>query len=159
MTNNFFELDKNSFSRSLGRIFCKAVEISHPDLSQIYYLTNDLKELVINGNTYIPFPFDTILPSQTEQQGTQIVLSNVNNMVAKELNSIVNSNEPLICKLYFINREENDAIQILAGIFEITEPIVTNESITATMNIRHSLEYNIGTIRYNNNKIFNNLSL
>lgn len=48
----YFELDKNSFSRYLGRnvVFC--VEISHPDWTESYNLVNDTRKVTIDGTEY-----------------------------------------------------------------------------------------------------------
>ena len=107
MADRFFELDKNSFSRYLGRGLCLLVEISHSQLPQTYYLINNIKDVNIDGQVYHAYPFDVILPSQTEQSGTKITLSNINNTISKELAAIVDSNENVIVQLYIANIEDN----------------------------------------------------
>lgn len=156
MANRFFELDKNSFSRYLGRGVAMLIELSHSEFSQTYHLINDTKALEINGITYQPFPFDITLPSQTEQDGTQFTFSNVNNYVANILSSVVTSNENILMQIYICNREEETADKIDFGLYEVSGPTITNEAATAKINVRHSLDYNIGTITYNKN-LFPNL--
>lgn len=158
MADRFFELDKNSFSRYLGRGLCLLVEISHSQLPQTYYLINNIKDITIDGQLYQAYPFDVILPSQTEQSGTKITLSNINNTISKELAAIVSSNENVIVQLYIANIEDNANEKINKGSFELTEIAITNEVVTGTINIRNCLDINLGSIRYNK-QLFPNLFL
>ena len=158
MADRFFELDKNSFSRYLGRGLCLLVEISHSQLPQTYYLINNIKDITIDGQLYQAYPFDVILPSQTEQSGTKITLSNINNTISKELVAIVDSNENVIVQLYIANIEDNANEKINKGSFELTEIAITNEVVTGTINIRNCLDINLGSIRYNK-QLFPNLYL
>ena len=134
MANRFFELDKNSFSRYLGRNVNLLIELSHSAWDKTFYLINDTQPLELDGSTYEPYPFDLTMPSQTEQQGTQIVLSNINNAAANLIKSTVNTNENILMRLYLANRELETAEKFDKGEFEIFNPQITNESITATIN-------------------------
>lgn len=158
MANRFFELDKNSFSRYLGRNVNLLIELSHSAWDKTFYLINDTQPLELDGSTYEPYPFDLTMPSQTEQQGTQIVLSNINNVAANLIKSTVNTNENILMRLYLVNRELETAEKFDKGEFEIFNPQITNESITATINLRHSFDINCGSIRYNR-QLFPNLYL
>ena len=154
----YFELDKNSYSRYLGRnvVFC--VELSHPNWNEIYRLVNDTKAVIIDGVEYQPFPFDLKLPSQKEQQGTQIVFSNVNNLASNLIRDIVNSNDSIIVQLYIANIESNTAERYDKGEFELFNPSITPEQVSATLNLRHCFDVNCGSIRYNK-QLFPNLFL
>jgi len=154
----YFELDKNSFSRYLGRTVCMFLELEHSNFPQIFRLVNNTKAIEVDGKTFEPFPFDIILPSQTEQQGTQIVLSNINNYIANEIKKVVNSNEDIHLQLYIGNIETQEVELYDKGHFIVTEPVITPESVTATVNIDHCLDYNLGTIRFNR-QLFPNLYL
>lgn len=158
MANRFFELDKNSFSRYLGRNVNLLIELSHSAWDKTFYLINDTQPLELDGSKYEPYPFDLTMPSQTEQQGTQIVLSNINNVAANLIKSTVNTNENILMRLYLVNRELETAEKFDKGEFEIFNPQITNESITATINLRHSFDINCGSIRYNR-QLFPNLYL
>lgn len=154
----YFELDKNSFSRYLGRnvVFC--IELSHPDWNRVYSLVNDTKPVTIEGVTYEPFPFDVRLPSQTEQQGTQIIFSNVKNLASNLIRDIVESNKSIVAKVFIANIESDVAQKYDKGEFELFSPSITPEQVTATLNLRHSFDINCGTIRYNR-QLFPNLFL
>ena len=154
----YFELDKNSFSRYLGRnvVFC--VELSHPEWNKIYYLVNDTKAVTIDDVTYEPFPFDVRLPSQTEQQGTQIVFSNVKNTASNLIRTIVQSNISIVAKVFIANIETDVAQRYDKGEFELFSPSITPEQVTATLNLRHCFDVNCGSIRYNK-QLFPNLFL
>lgn len=158
MAQRFFELDKNSFSRYLGRGVCFLIELSHSLWNETYYLCNNTEEITINGVTYQPFPFDIVMPSQTEQQGTSIVLSNIQNLAANLVQQTVNSNENIVLQLYVCNVETETAEKFDKGEFEIFNPQITNEAIQANINLRHSFDINCGSMRYNR-QLFPNLFL
>ncbi len=158
MAQRFFELDKNSYSRYLGRNVNFLIELSHSVWNQTYYLINDTKELTLDGKTYEPYPFDLAMPSQTEQQGTQIILSNVQNVAGNLIKETINTNENITMQLYLVNRELETAEKYDKGLFEIFEPQITNETISANINLRHSFNVNCGSIRYNK-QLFPNLYL
>ena len=158
MAQRFFELDKNSFSRYVGRGVNLCIDLSHSTWNETYHLINDTKELIIDGVTYQPYPFDLLMPSQTEQQGTQIVLSNIQNLASNLILQTVNSNENIVLQLYVVNREQETAEKIDKGEFEIFNPNITNEYVQATLNLRHSFNINCGSMRYNR-QLFPNLFL
>ena len=158
MAQRFFELDKNSYSRYLGRNVNFLIELSHSAWNQTFYLINDTKSLELDGNTYKPYPFDLTMPSQTEQQGTQIILSNVHNIAGNLIKETINTNENIVMQLYLVNRELETAEKYDKGLFEIFEPQITNEAISANINLRHSFNVNCGSIRYNK-QLFPNLYL
>lgn len=143
-----FELDKNSYSRYLGRTVKMLIELTHSAFKEPFYFINDTKELTVDGKTYEPYPFDIILPSQTETQGTQIVLSNVQNLAANEIRKTIDTNENIKLDLYIVNIETETAEKYPAGLFEVFDAQITPESITATINIRHNLDINMSTINY-----------
>ena len=143
-----FELDKNSYSRYLGRTVKMLIELTHSTFDESFYFVNDTKELTVDGKTYQPYPFDIILPSQTETQGTQIVLSNVQNLAANEIRKTIDTNENIKLDLYIVNIETETAEKYPAGLFEVFDAQITPESITATINIRHNLDINMSTINY-----------
>ena len=143
-----FELDKNSFSRYLGRNFKMLIELTHTAFDEPFYFINDTQPLSVDGRTYQPYPFDIILPAQTETQGTQIVLSNVQNLAANEIRKTINTNENIKLDLYTANIESSMAEKYSAGLFEVFDVQITPETITATINIRHNLDINLSTINY-----------
>lgn len=158
MADRYFELEKNSFSRYLGRGLCFLAELSHPAWDETFYICNNTAPVIINNITYEPFPFDIILPSQTEQQGTQIVLSNIQNFAANLIRSTVKSNINIKLHLYICNIETEIAQKFDKGEFEIFNPQITNEMVQANINLRHSFDINCGSIRYNR-QLFPNLFL
>lgn len=158
MAERFFELEKNSFSRYLGRNVRFLIELSHSTWDQVYYLINDTRPLTIDGHTYEPYPFDLTLPAQTEQQGTKIVFSNIQNLAAELIRQTIDSNENISLQLYLVNIETEAAEKFDKGLFEIFSPQIVNENVTAAINLRHSFEVNCGSIRYNR-QLFPNLYL
>lgn len=158
MAERFFELEKNSFSRYLGRGVCFLIELSHSSWDREYCLINDTKKLELGGKIYEPYPFDIVLPSQTEQQGTRLVLSNIYNLAANLVRETVNSNENIKIQLYLANVENDTAEKFDKGIFEIYAPQITTESVSANINLRHSFDINCGSMRYNR-QLFPNLFL
>lgn len=158
MAQRFFELDKNSFSRYLGRNVNLCIELSHSSWNEVYCLTNDTQALTVDNITYQPYPFDLTLPSQTEQQGTMLVMSNVHNLAANLVQQTINSNENILLQLYLVNREMEVAERYDKGLFEIFGISITNEAVQANINLRQSFDINCGSMRYNR-QLFPNLFL
>lgn len=153
-----FELDKNSFSRSLGRNFKMLIKLTHSTFDSPYYFINDTKSLTIDGNTYLPFAFDIVLPGQTDTQGTQLVMSNIQNAAANAIKSTIYTNENIYLDLFLVNVETETAEKYDAGLFEVQNVQITPQTVTANINIRHNLDVNMGTIHYYN-QLFPNLYL
>ena len=158
MAQRFFELDKNSFSRYLGRGVCFLIELSHSSWNKTFYLCNNTEKVEIDGKTYQPYPFDIVMPSQTEQQGTSIVFSNIQNIAANLIQQTVNSNENIVLQLYVANVETDAVEKFDKGEFEIFNPQISNEAIQANINLRHSFDINCRSMRYNR-QLFPNLFL
>jgi hypothetical protein len=153
-----FELDKNAFSRGLGRSINILLEVSHSAFNEPFYLINDTKPLTIDDKIYQPFPFDIMLPNQTETQGTQITFSNINNYVSNELRKTIDSNEYVNIKVYFANIEKDEYETYECGIFELIQVKITQEVVSGILNIKNCFDVNLGTIRYNQ-QLFHNLYL
>lgn len=158
MAERYFELEKNSFSRYLGRCVNLLIELSHSAWDKNYNLINNTRALTLDGIIYEPYAFDITMPSQTEQQGTQIILSNINNVAANLVKQTIETNENIVLRLYLVNRELETAQKFDKGEFEVFNPQITNEAISATINLRHSFDFNCGSIRYNK-QLFPNLYL
>jgi len=144
----YFELDKNAFTRTLNRVYCWAIELSHSQFEETYYLVNNNETVTIDGKTYQPFPFNFIPPAQTEQEGTKITMSNINNAVAKQMNEVVMSNENIQIDVYGLNIETDDVEYFPSGLFELKDITMDNENVTGTINIRSCLDINLGSMRY-----------
>lgn len=154
----FFESDKNALCRQVGRVVTWAVELSHSLFTETYYLINDTQEATYNGHTFQPYPFNVIIPAQTEQDGTQIVLSNIQNLISSPISKIVTSNENIMIKLYCVSIETNVNEFDFKGEYEIISAVCTNDSVTGQITIRNCLDINIGKFRYNKTN-FPNLQL
>lgn len=153
-----FELVKNAFSRYLGRNINLLIDISHPEFEREYHFINNTKPVTVEDIVYEPYPFDIILPAQTETQGTQITLSNVQNIAANEIRKTILSNENIVVSLFVANIETEITEKYPKGTFELFDVSITPEAITGTINIRHCLDINCGSIRYNR-QLFPNLYL
>lgn len=155
---NRFELDKNAFSRGLGRSVNMLLEISHSKFSETFYFINDTKSIVIDGKIYQPYPFDVTLPNQGETQGTSIAISNINNIAANEIRKTICSDENIIIDLKLVNIENEMVETYDCGEFELLNLSITQELIKGNLNIRNCFDVNAGSIRYCK-RLFPNLFL
>lgn len=151
-----FELVKNAFSRYLGRSLNLLIDVSHPEFEREYHFINNTKPVTVDGVLYEPCPFDIIPPAQTETQGTQITMSNVQQLVSNEIRKTVNSNQNIVITLFVVNIEAESAEKYAKGTFELMDVTITPETVTGSINIRHCLDINCGSIRYNR-QLFPNL--
>lgn len=155
------ELIKSAFSRQLGRSVKVMVEFSHSQFSQTFRIVDNTEAITVSGDTFEPYPFSFVANTQGETQGGSIVLSNVDRTIAGEIRNATD-NESIVAQVWVANVESNgtdiNVERVEAGTFEVFSPVINKQSITLNLNLRISLEYNLGTVRYNPN-LFPNLYL
>lgn len=156
-----FELIKSAFSRQLGRSVKVMVEFSHSKFTETFRIIDNTEAVTVSGDTFNPYPFKFIANAQGQTQGGSIVLSNVDRNIAGEIRSATD-NETIVATVWIAHLESDGTTinveRVSAGVFEVFSPVITKQSITLTLNLRVSLDYNMGTIRYNPN-LFPNLYL
>lgn len=146
------ELIKSAFSRSLGRSVKVMVQLSHSQFSQTYRIIDNTEAVTVDGDTFEPYPFGFVANSQGETQGAKLVLSNIDRRIASEIRAATD-NENIVCQVWICQLEKQNgtvnAERYDAGTFEVYSPVVTKDATTLTLNLRISIEFNLGTIRYN----------
>jgi len=147
-----YELVKSAFSRQLGRGVNILVEFSHSQFTSTFRLCDNTAPITTAEGTFEPFPFKYVLNTQGETQGASIVLGNIDRQVAREIRRATN-NESIVCRVWIANIEKIDgnitASTYDAGTFEVFTPTITPETVTLNLNLRLSLEFNQGKLRYN----------
>lgn len=155
------ELIKSAFSRFLGRSVKVMVELSHSEFTQTYRMIDNTEEVTVDGDTFKPYAFKLINNAQGETQGARLVLSNIDRSVASEIRNAT-TNENIVCRVWIAHLEKKDGVINIerhdAGTFEVYSPVVTKDSTSMTLNLRISINYNLGTYRYTKN-FFPNLYL
>lgn len=153
-----FELNKNAFSNYVPNQILFLVEFSHSEFKQTYFITNNTSNILVNNNTYEPFPFVFNIPAQGETQGSNLTLSNIDRQITQEISSIILSNENILAQIHLCLIEDNTPEVFNLGLFEIFTSDISKETVILGINQRVSLGFNVGTIRYSQ-RLFSNLYL
>ena len=154
------ELIKSAFSRDLGRSIKILAEFSHSQFDETFRIVDNTEAITIDGDTFSPYPFKFIQNSQGETQGATLALSNVDRNIARQIKKAT-TNENIVCKIWICQIEKDDVLNVEryeSGTFEVFSPVITKEATAINLNLRVSIEYNVGTVRYNTN-LFPNLYL
>lgn len=71
-------------------VFLELLTITHADLSSPIRIVNNTEEIVSDGNTFSPFPFQVTLPSDVEdaEPVARVTVSNVDQTVITALRSV-----------------------------------------------------------------------
>ncbi len=140
------------------------IKISHSGFSQDWYFINNSEDLEYNGNIYLSFPFALTSSGQKEQLGASVVLSNIDNRIAKELSNAVsfpNENirlEHTRITLEVFGNKLTAGETGITGSYEVISPSITKEAVTFLLNVRNSLSINSGSLTFNSTN-FPNLYL
>lgn len=156
-----YENIKSAFSRQLGRGVHVLVEFSHSKFTDTFRLIDNTESVLVEGDTFEPYPFKFVQSTQGETSGASIILSNIDRTIVNELKKATD-NESIVCTVWIANVEKvGDTLNVdrySAGTFEVFSPVVTIDSTSLSLNLRISLDYNVGSLRYSP-VLFRNLYL
>ena len=153
-------------SNYLPQGFYTMIELSHSGFTQTHYLVNNTKEIVHNGNTFLPYPFVYKQRAQGEVSSSELALSNIDKTVVQEIRRAKDTapNENIKIKLYLAQTEKQKDGTLLSdvvykGQYNIISFSINKDATLATINLDLSLGYNLSTLRFGNVNIFKNLGL
>lgn len=146
-----WETKKASSVKNLPQALLFLVKFEHSTFAEPYRIVNNVEPITDGGETFMPFSFAFIPNTQGEQSGASIVLSNVDREIASALKGAT-TNENIVCTVeianvekvaetFYINREP-------MGVYEVYAPTITKDAVSMNLNLRLSLEYNVGSLRY-----------
>ena len=148
-----FEIYKSAVSRYLGRSLNYIVEFSHSAWDNPYRLINNTTQIEYEGETYTPYPFQITLPTQGQDEGTSIILSNIDDELMQLFEQTIYSNENIICTLYLVQLEKvQSGILVDAepkGTFEVVSAAATVDALNLGLDFKSCLPYNLGVYRFN----------
>jgi len=133
------ELTRVYTSAPSGEIIIETLEISHPNFSQIYYITNCGKDVTAqdeatNSRLFQYFPFSIVLPASSDNgfEDLSITMSNVTRIFVYELErASENVKEPI----KFIYRAYASSQLLVPGFvlpeLSSTEVVVSEQTVTA----------------------------
>lgn len=81
------------FSQEVGVAYLVLVTITHPDLTETLRVTSDNVDTISRGNTFVSYPFNLAMPTDTPDAPprTVITIDNVSRKIADALRSIVDA--------------------------------------------------------------------
>lgn len=108
------------YSESTERVFIELIEISHEDLDEPIRLTTDGAETVSNGMTFLPYPFDIVLPNDDDESQPSAAL-NISNVDQRVIAAIRTVTTPATFKIWVVLDDDPDRIERGPWVMELQD--------------------------------------
>lgn len=119
--------------------FLVLLTITHDDIAPIYVVRNN-KAIVSRGNTYLAYPFEIDLPTDTDQSpGARISIANVSRRIGKAIESLITA--PTV-KIEIVLASALDSVERTWDEFTLTQ--VSYDAMTVTATLAHISYWNEG---------------
>lgn len=78
------------YAAQTSEVFLQLLTVDHPDLGAPLRLVNNTESIVSDGETFEPFPFELVLPAETDTElpTVELVVDNVSRELLEEVRSI-----------------------------------------------------------------------
>lgn len=78
------------FAQQTGEVFVVLLELEHPSFAGIIRVCSNDRPVVSNGYTYVPFPFEIVLPDDSEDGVSRVTLriDNVDRRIVSEVRDV-----------------------------------------------------------------------
>jgi len=117
------------YSSSTEQVFLILLEIDHSDLSTPIRVVNNTQAVTHGGNTYSPYPFELMLPDDSEQiKQVRITIDNVDRMLMESIRTIDQDRPTVTFKVILASSPDT----VEAGPFECVLASVTYSLMSIT---------------------------
>lgn len=100
------------------------LQVTDPKTSTVYRFVNDITDLVSNGDTYLAFPFEVVLPQDDENlPAATLRIQNVDDRIGRAL--IDAELDALQLKIMLVMASTPDTIEITWDGFELVDVEIT----------------------------------
>ena len=108
------------YGQSTNEAFLVLIELDHDDLGVPLRFTSDGVDTISNGDTYTAYPFEIVLPSNTEEGISQgrITIDNIDQSLITAIRSI--SSEPMDVSMSIVLASDPDTIEVIFTGFRFT---------------------------------------
>lgn len=78
------------FAQQTGEVFVVLLELEHPSFAGVIRVCANDRPIVSGGYTYVPFPFEVVLPDDTEEGVPRVTLriDNVDRRIVSEIRDV-----------------------------------------------------------------------
>jgi hypothetical protein len=127
--------------------FLQLITLSHDSFTSPIYLVDNSEEIVSNGNTFLPFPMQIILPQDDSDSDKQVKISfdNVSRFLIEELRSI---STPINLKLEMVLASNPDIIEVKLEELQLRNIQVTLKSVEGTLVLDDFLRTELSSEKY-----------
>lgn len=108
MTSTFI---KESNAIETEEVFLSLLTFTHPDMPEVLRFVDNTKEIVSNGETFLPYPFTIVLPDDKDGVLPQVKLS-IDNVDKRLTTAIRGFSNPPIVTLQIILASSPDRVEI-----------------------------------------------
>lgn len=122
------------FAQQTGEVFVVLLELEHPNFAGIIRVCSNDLPIASRGNTYVPFPFEIILPDESEDSAPRVTLriDNVDRRIVSELRSVV-STVPVTIRLFIVLASSPDTLEVGPMEFSLRDVEFTATTVEGTL--------------------------
>jgi hypothetical protein len=104
------EYKRAAFAAQTDEVALTLLELTHPDLTAPVYIVNNDEEIVSNGKTYLPFPFQPTWPTDKGDELPQasLVIDNIDRSIQLALKACRTAPK---CKMILVLASQPDTIE------------------------------------------------
>jgi hypothetical protein len=122
------------FAQQTAEVFVVLLDLEHPNFAgTIRVCSNDIP-VSSRGNLYVPFPFDVILPDESDDAVPRVTLriDNVDRRIVSELRSVV-TNVPVTVRMTVVLASSPDTIEVGPMEFSLRDVEYTATTVEGTL--------------------------
>lgn len=105
-------------AQETGEVFIVLISISHSTLSETIRVSSDAVDTISRGNTYIHYPFDIVLASDTEN-GPQTMRLSIDNIDRSIVNAVRSVSSPLNVTVEVVLFSDPDTVEVSFDNFKL----------------------------------------
>lgn len=125
-------------SQETAEVFLLLIHITSDEDGTSIYAVNDMKDIVSNGITYTAYPFDVILPDDSDDNMPQAKLS-ISNIDRFLISSLRLYNKPLNVTFSVILASSPDVVEVSYPNFKLFDIEYNADTISGTLSIKSFL--------------------
>ncbi len=117
-----------------AEVFLVLLTLAHPDLSVPIRVTSDSVITVSRGNSFVPFPFDLVLPDDQEHSAprARLVIDNVDRQIVQAVRNLGSSPTALI---EIVRANTPDTIEAQFVDFKLTNVSYDAQRVEGTLTV------------------------
>jgi len=122
------------FAAQTGEVFVVLLELEHPNFAGIIQVCSNDLAIASRGNTYVPFPFEIILPDEAEDSAPRVTLriDAIDRRLISELRSVVTV-VPVTVRMMVVIASSPDVLEVGPMEFSLRDVEYSATTIEGTL--------------------------